>query len=63
MQIPKAMLVERLRSESGHEATERADKELPDKVDLQNDAETLKGLGLDPEKLAEDFRGQAPAVG
>ncbi|AHY45874.1 Hypothetical Protein RradSPS_0591 [Rubrobacter radiotolerans] len=63
MQIPKAMIVERIRSASGHDAAEKADKELPDKVDLQTDADKLKDLGLDPGKLADDFGGQSPVAG
>jgi hypothetical protein len=63
MEMPKAMLVERIRSESGHEAAKRADAELPDKVDTETDADLLRELGLDPEKLDEDFRGQSPNAG
>lgn len=63
MEIPKAMIVERVRSRSGSEMAEKADTELPDKVDLDSDAETLRGLDLDPDELRDDFRGQSPNVG
>lgn len=63
MEMPKAMLVERIRTESGHDAAKRADAELPDKVDTDSDAELLRSLGLDPGKLNEDFRGQSPNAG
>lgn len=63
MEIPKAMLVERIRSRSGSEMAERADTELPDKVDLDSDAETLRGLELDPDELRDEFRGQSPNAG
>ncbi len=63
MEIPKAMLVERIRSESGHEAARKADAELPDKVDTDSDAQLLRKLGVDPDKLEGDFRGQSPTAG
>lgn len=63
MEIPKAMLVERIRSRSGSEMAERADSELPDKVDLDSDGETLRGLDLDPDELRDEFRGQSPNAG
>lgn len=63
MEMPKAMLVERIRSRSGSEMAERADSELPDKVDLDSDAETLRGLDLDPDELRDEFRGQSPNAG
>lgn len=63
MEIPKAMLVERIRSKSGHEAARKADAELPDKVDTDSDAELLRKLGVDPGELSDDFRGQSPTAG
>lgn len=63
MDMPKAMLVERIRSESGHEAARKADAELPDKVDTDTDAELLRKLGVGPGQLGEDFRGQSPSAG
>lgn len=63
MEIPKAMLVERIRSESGHEAAEKADAKLPDKVDTDSDAGLLRELGVDPNELGDDFRGQSPTAG
>lgn len=49
MEIPKAMVVERVRSRSG--------------VDLDSDAELLRGLDLDPDELRDEFRGQSPNAG
>lgn len=63
MEIPKAMLIERIRGRSGHEAAEKADKELPDKIDTDSDAELLRKFDLDPEKLRDDFGGQSPVAG
>ena len=63
MQIPKAMLVERIRSEAGSEAASRAEDELPEKVDTDDDAELLRSYGLDPQQVADGLGGQAPAIG
>ncbi len=43
--------------------TERADDELPDKVDLDSDGELPRKYDLDPEELREEHEGQSPAVG
>jgi hypothetical protein len=63
MQLPREMIVERLRGRGEYDASERAGRELPEKVDTENDAELLSRFGIDPQELAEDFRGQAPEVG
>ena len=63
MEIPKAMLVERIRSRSGAEKANEADKELPDKVDSEKDAELLKKYDINPEELNEEFEGQSPNAG
>lgn len=63
MEIPKAMIVERIRSRSGADAANQADDELPDKIDSDKDAELLRKYDLDPEELEEEFRGQSPAAG
>lgn len=63
MEIPKAMVVEQIRSRSGAEKAQEADKELPDKLDTETDAELLSKYDLDPDEMQEKFGGQAPAVG
>ncbi len=63
MEIPKAMLVERIRGRSGAEKANEADKELPDKVDSEKDAELLKKYDINPEELNEEFQGQSPNAG
>ena len=62
MEIPKAMIVERIRSREGAEKANEADKELPDKVDSENDAGLLEKYGIRPNELREDFRGQSPTA-
>ncbi|MEA2248638.1 MAG: hypothetical protein QOH46_3167 [Solirubrobacteraceae bacterium] len=63
MLIPKTMVVEQLRARGDADAAERADRELGEKVDTEQDAGLLAELQIDAQKLAEDFDGQSPAVG
>ena len=63
IQIPKEQVVQQVRSRGDADATSRAEQELPDKVDPERDAELLRGFGVDPSELVEQFRGQSPAVG
>ena len=63
MQIPKGMVVERIRASGDAATAARADAELPEKVDTERDAELLRGFDLDPQQLADGLGGQAPAVG
>jgi hypothetical protein len=63
MQIPKGMVVERIRTSGDAAAADRADAELPEKVDTERDAELLRRFNLDPQQLADGLGGQAPAIG
>ena len=63
MLVPKTMVVEQLRARGDPEGAERADRELGEKVDTEQDAGLLAELDVDAAKLADDFDGQAPAVG
>lgn len=51
------MVIEKVRSRGGPEVAERADDELPDKVDLDTDGELLQRFDLDPEELREEHEG------
>ena len=62
VEIPKAMVVEQIRSRAGAEKANQADKELPDKVDVDNDAELLSKYDLDPQQLRDAFGGGSPAA-
>jgi hypothetical protein len=62
VEIPKAMIVERIRAEQGAEKANEADGELPDKVDTEEHANLLQKYGLDPAQLG-DIAGGNPAVG
>lgn len=61
-EIPKAMVVERIRGLSGAGKASEADKELPDKVDTESDAGLLEKYGIDPNELIRGMGG-SPAVG
>jgi hypothetical protein len=41
----------------------RADRELPEKLDPDSDADLLRGYGLDPDELRDEFGGQSPVAG
>lgn len=60
MEIPKAMIVEKIQGRDGAEKA-AADKELPDKVDTDADAGLLKKYDIDPKELTEDFESDALA--
>jgi hypothetical protein len=61
--VPKTMIVDRLRGRGDYDAAERADRELAEKVDTEQDAALLAELDIDAESLDDDFDGQAPATG
>ena len=63
MLLPKTMVVEQLRARGDTEGAERADRELGEKVDTEQDADLLASLGVDAAKLADDFGGQVPGGG
>jgi len=63
MQIPKGMVVERLRGAGNMELASRADAELPEKIDTERDGELLRSFDLDPGELADGLGGQPPAIG
>lgn len=63
MLIPKTMIVEQLRARGDTDGAERADRELGEKVDTDQDAGLLAELRVDAQKLTDDFDGQSPAVG
>jgi hypothetical protein len=63
MQIPKEMVVERIRSAAGAEQVEQAERELPEKVDTERDRALLERFGVDPSQLEDGLGGHAPGVG
>src|SRR3954451_11158853 len=62
MLVPKEMVVECIRAKGYRDVTERAERELPEKVDPERHADLLRELSVDPQALLEEFRGQSPEV-
>ncbi len=65
MVIPKASLIERIRSRSGPDAADSANEELPDRLDLDSDSDAslLRRYDLEPDELREEFGGGSPSTG
>lgn len=63
MDIPREMVIQAIRSRGDFDAADRAESELPEKVDTEQDAELLRRFSLDPRELEEQFGDQAPNVG
>lgn len=63
MQIPKELVVQRIRACGDLDLTQRAERELPEKVDPDADAELLRIFDVDPASLTDTFDGQSPEVG
>jgi hypothetical protein len=63
MNIPRELVVEQIRSRGDADATTRAERELPEKVDPDRDADLLRRFQVDPATLVESFGGQSPEVG
>ncbi len=65
VEIPKSAVVERIRSRSGSEAADSASEELPDKLDLDSDADAslLRRYDIEPDQLREEFGGGSPSTG
>jgi hypothetical protein len=63
VQIPRNMIVERIRAQGDAGLTERAERELAEKVDPERDGDLLRELGVDPAALLEEYDGQSPNVG
>ena len=51
MEIPKEKILELLRERGEHDKAERANSELPDRVDPERDKGILDQLGIDPQDL------------
>jgi hypothetical protein len=65
VEIPKAALVDHIRSRSGPEAANSANDELPDKLDLDSDSDArlLRRYNIEPDELREEFGGGSPSTG
>jgi hypothetical protein len=57
MEIPKDKILDLLRERGEHDKVERADRELPDRVDPERDRGILDQLGIDPQDLLGKLPG------
>ncbi len=57
MQIDKEQVLELLRSKGEEEKAEQADRELPDQMDTDGDADLLSSYGLGPQELISKLGG------
>ena len=57
MEIPKDKILDLLRERGEHDKADRADRELPDRVDPERDKGLLDQLGIDPQDLLGKLPG------
>ena len=57
MEIPKEKILDLLRQRGDNDKAERADQELPDRVDPERDRGILDQLGIDPQDLLGNLPG------
>jgi hypothetical protein len=58
MQMTKDKIVEMLRGQGEADKASRAERDLPDEIDLERDQGVLDELGLDPKELLQRFGGE-----
>jgi len=58
MQIPKAQILDFLRSRGDGSQADQADSELPDQVDTEQDQGLLSKFGVDPKDLTGGLGGK-----
>jgi hypothetical protein len=63
MKVDKELILQLLRSQDQDDLAARADAELPEEVDLEEDAPVLQRLGIDPEDLPGSLGGLAGGFG
>lgn len=51
IEIPKEKIIELLREQGDHDKADKAEKELPDKVDHEEHAGLLEEHGIDPKDV------------
>ncbi len=58
MEIPKDKILEMIKSRGDHDQTDKADSELPDKVDTDKDKGLLAKFGIDSKDLIGGIGGK-----
>jgi len=62
MEIPKDKILELLRQRGDHDKAQRADQELPDKVDTEKHGGLLERFGINPQELLGGLGGGLPKL-
>ena len=63
MEIPKDKILDLLRQRGENDKAERANQELPDRVDPERDRGILDQLGIDPQDLLGNVGGLGDKLG
>ena len=63
MEIPKDKILELLKQRGEQDKAERAERELPDKVDTDRDQGILERIGVDPKDLLGNLGGLGGKLG
>ena len=63
MEIPKEQILDLLRQRGDNDKAERANQELPDRVDPERDKGILDRLGIDPQDLLGGLGGMGGKLG
>ena len=63
MQIDKSQIIDFLKSQGEHDKAQKADSQLPDKVDTDKDSGLLEKLGINPQDLLGGLGGLAGKLG
>jgi len=63
MQIDKQQIIDMLKSRGDDDRAQRAQTELPDKVDTEKDSDLLSKFGVDPKDLLGKLPGGLGGLG
>ena len=62
MNIPKDKIIELIRDRGDQDQAQQAERELPDQVDTDQDADLLQRFGINPQELLSKIGGDIPGL-
>ena len=62
MNIPKDKIIELIRDRGDQDQAQQAERELPDQVDPDQDADLLQRFGINPQELLSKIGGDIPGL-
>ena len=62
MNIPKDKIIELIRDRGDQDQVQQAERELPDQVDPDQDADLLQRFGINPQELLSKIGGDIPGL-